>query len=56
MDYFEGVVHVAFEGVHQVGVLLEFPVPVVHQFKAFVGQTGGQSQFQHFDSRSHLHD
>ena len=56
MDYFEGVVHVAFEGIHQVGVLFEFPVPVVHQFKAFVGQTGRQSQFQHFDARSHLHD
>ena len=55
-DHFEGVVHVAFEGGHQVGVLLQLPAPVVHQIEVLVGEPCGQPQFQHLDSRGHLHD
>ena len=55
-DYFEGVVHVAFQRVDQAGVLLEFPVPVFHQFQALVGQAGRQSKLQHLDSRGDFHN
>ena len=54
--HFEGIVHVTFERIHQVRVLLEFPLPVFHRFETFVGQTGRQSQLQHLDARSHFHD
>ena len=50
------IVHIAFEGIHYARILLELPTPVIHRLQAFIGQTGGQSQFQHLDSRSQFHD
>ena len=55
-DHFEGVVHVAFQRVHQVGVLLQLAAPVVRQPEALVGEPCGQPHFQHLDPGGHLHD
>ena len=54
--HLDGVVHIAFECVYQVGVLFQFPVPIIHQLQAFVGQSCRQSQLQHLDTRSQFHD
>lgn len=55
-DNFESIVHVTLEGVYQVRVLFEFPLPIFHHTETFVGQAGRQSQFQHLDSRCYFHD
>ena len=55
-DNIKRIVHVAFESVHHTRIFLELPAPVIHRLQACIGQTGGQSQFQHFDTRSQFHD
>ena len=34
--HFERIVHIAFESVYHIGILLEFPLPVFHRFEAFL--------------------